>query len=43
LATLFFFLYFVPSIIALARSKASTLSHLSLGCFLGWMLDGSWL
>jgi len=35
-----FIFYFLPSIIALARSKRNTLSIFLLNCFLGWTLVG---
>jgi hypothetical protein len=35
-----FLLYFLPSIIALARSKRNTLSIFLLNFFLGWTLVG---
>jgi len=37
-----FIFYFLPSIIALARSKRNTLSIFLLNLFLGWTLIGSW-
>ena len=36
----FGFFYFLPSIIALARSKRNTLSIFLLNIFLGWTLVG---
>lgn len=37
-----FFMYFLPSIIALARSKRDTLAIFLLNFFLGWSVIG-WL
>lgn len=35
-----FILYFLPSLVALARSKRNTLSIFLLNCLLGWTLVG---
>ncbi len=35
-----FVFYFLPAIVALARSKKNTLAIFLLNCFLGWTLVG---